>query len=171
MNGLKCLPRAGAKVCGRSLRSFPPEASSLSQQKVVLPSCLSRGVTSTFSGRLQERSFHSSLYHDHASFAVPDVVVDELDARNFGYRVVDPVTMTPTTSFYDEDYDQYSLHMSPTQVTCTSYHVDVLSGDHVPVLSRGENAAVFIPHQPLEREVASLTSFSSESLTDETDVA
>lgn len=78
------------------------------------------------------------------------MVVDDLDPRNFGYRVVDLSAQMPSggsggayssssSSYHDEDYDLYSLHVSPTQVTCTSYYVDVL-GDDLPQLPVPGNA-------------------------------
>jgi hypothetical protein len=136
MNVLKSNSLARSALRGRDLfrrgaLALPPSAPSVSNSLIAAARA---GAASTASAGSQERSFQTAHYGDHASFAVPDVVVDELDPRNFGYRVVDPFEpRTPSASLYEEDYDVYSLHVSPTQATCTSYYVDVL-GDELPDL-------------------------------------
>ena len=102
--------------------------------------------------------FHSTCVYEKAAFAVPDLVVDDLDARNFGYRVVEPPitsfgyddystsntavassTIGATGASYDEDYDEYSLHMTPQQV---HGHSSTESSDDQAMLTAAEIAAV-----------------------------
>jgi hypothetical protein len=147
MNGVKSLAhsaviRALPRAAG--VRASTAAATATTKRYVECASRLgtARGISSaTRPLHLPERSsFQATYYQDHASFAasfaVP-AVVDELDPRNFGYRVVDHAL--PNDSHLEEDYDLYSLHMSPTQVTCTSYYVDVL-GEELPQLPAAGNA-------------------------------
>jgi hypothetical protein len=78
----------------------------------------------TILGGVTARSMHSSLgeavYFPHEHHSGYD-----FEAHNFGYRVVppiyaSPITATMTRTGYDEDYDEYYLHMSPSHVTNTS---------------------------------------------------
>lgn len=64
------------------------------------------------------RSFHTSLSHDFAAQAVPDIVADDLDPRNWGYRVAEVGSMG--SSLGDEDYDQFSLHNMAVGIPHTS---------------------------------------------------
>jgi len=69
--------------------------------------------------------------------ATGDSVVDDdtnrFDPSNFGYRVVDPLIATSPrfstfSSLYEEDYDQYSLHMASTRGRATSCHLHPVAG-------------------------------------------
>jgi hypothetical protein len=151
MNVLTTTSLVRSALRGRALlrRGVPAAPSALSPSGAVRAGISSKNPTVR-----QERSFQTGHYQDHASFAVPDVVVDELDPRNFGYRVVDPfVTTPPHASLYEEDYDLYSLHVSPTQVTCTSYYVDVL-GDELPDLPAQVSASAKSPSLQSRQERA-----------------
>lgn len=86
------------------------------------------------SARSVSREYHSTSLD--AAYAVADLVVDDLDARNYGYRVAPLPQMYASTSssgaVYD-DVDDYEAMMSHTSVTDTS----VLSSPEVAAILQG----------------------------------
>lgn len=70
------------------------------------------------------RNFRTSPCNEGcvAAYAVSDLVLDEFDPRNFGYRVVEPFSLhlssdTTLSTYFVEDYDMYALHnTSPVTV-------------------------------------------------------